>query len=81
MQYEIAAIQLIASTHIESASRWVVETKRYGGTGQPALWLPGWQHTQSEDEIYWEAKEFSQSSFSSPHSSRLISSIFAKGAV
>jgi hypothetical protein len=81
MQKEIAAIQLSATTHIESATRWVVETKRYGVTGQPALTLTGWQHTQNEDEIYWEAKEFSQSSFSSPQSSRIISSIFAKGVV
>ena len=81
MQQEIAAIQLCESTRIQSLTRWVVETKRYGVTGQPALSLPGWQHTQSEDEIYWEAKEFSQSSFSSPQSSRLIASIFAKGGV
>jgi pimeloyl-ACP methyl ester carboxylesterase len=81
MQQEIAAIQLCESTRIQSLTRWVVETKRYGVRGQPALSLPGWQHTQSEDEIYWEAKEFSQSSFSSPHSSRLIASIFAKGGV
>jgi len=81
MQQEIAAIQLRASTRIEAASRWVVETKRYGTIGQPALSLLGWQHTQSEDEIYWESKDFSQSSFSSPCSSRLISSIFAKGVV
>lgn len=81
MQQEIGTIQLSESIRINAMSRWTIETKREVVAAKPDSVLPTWKRAASDDEIYWEAKEYSQSSFSSPHSTRLISSIFGKGGV
>ena len=79
MQNEISSIELNDSIRLQSASRWIVTSKDYLPANQPSPGLPDWSHVACQDEIYWNANEYSQVAFSSPNSSRAIASLFANG--